>query len=604
MPASLFSKSVFVFLTLLIPALSMASAETARLNQWLDAQYEKELLLSPTSLTGMGRKELYDRIDDYSRRAEEDYKNWLSATGVELEKEIDYESLNVDGRVSYDFWMHRIREVESGFEFRDHNYVMTTWSEAHTAPVTFMVNDHAVDTEADMLAYITRISGWARALSQRMDRVEYAASRGIRPPRFSYEEVIEQSSLIIAGEPFSHTGKDSPLWADARGKIDALAKNGEIDSNRATELLAQAKKSLIDDWQPAYQRIISWHRKDIENTTEEAQGVHALPRGEAYYQYRLALNVESDMSFEEVHSLGLSEVSRIQAEMNAIMKKVGFQGSLQDFFNYVRTNERFYFSNNDSGREAYLDETRRHLNTIESALPQYFGRLPLAPFEVRRVEAYREQDGAAAFYREGTADGSRPGVYYLHLSDMKSMNRVDLETTAYHEGSPGHHMQGSIAMENKALPLFRRLEWSNGYGEGWALYSEYLAKEMGAFQDPYMDFGRLVNELWRALRLVVDSGLHGLGWSEKQAINYMLNNSSSPEPTVRSEVHRYLLSPGQASSYKAGMLRILSMRARAEAELGENFDIREFHDLILEGGSLPLPVLDRRIDFWIAKKSK
>ncbi|MEP5569433.1 MAG: DUF885 domain-containing protein [Halioglobus sp.] len=604
MPASLLLKSVFLFLTLLMSASCLASAETARLNQWLDTQYEKELLLSPTSLTGMGRKELYDRIDDYSRQAEEDYRDWLSATGVELKSQIDYESLTVDGKVSYDFWMHRIGEVESGFPFRDHDYVMTTWSEAHTAPVTFMINNHAVDSEADMVAYITRINGWARALGQLMDRVEYSAAQGIRPPRFSYYEVIEQSGLVIEGEPFSNTGGDSPLWADAREKIDVLARNGEIDSSGAIELRAQAKKSLMDDLLPAYQRIIRWHEKDIENTAEQAQGVHALPSGEAYYQYRLALNIESDMSFEDVHSLGLSEVARIKAEMNAIMKQVGFQDSLQDFFQFVRSNEQFYFSNNDSGREAYLDETRRYLARMESMLPQYFGRLPLAPFEVKRVEAYREQDGAAAFYREGTADGSRPGVYYLHLSDMKSMNRVDLETTAYHEGSPGHHMQGSIAMENAALPLFRRIEWSNGYGEGWALYSEYLAKEMGAFQDPYMDFGRLVNELWRALRLVVDSGLHGLGWSERQAIDYMLNNSSSPEPTVRSEVHRYLLSAGQASSYKAGMLRILSMRARAEAELGEEFDIREFHDLILEGGSLPLPVLDRRIDVWIANQSK
>lgn len=596
-------KGVFPLIALFVPMVCLANAETTRLNQWLDKQYGEELQRSPTTLTIMGHKDLYDRIDDYSRQAQEDYRHWISTTGVELENQFDYEALTVEGKISYDFWMYRIGEVESGFAFRDHDYVMTTWSEAHTIPVTFLVNQHAVDSEADMVAYIARIDGWARALGQMMDRVVYSAEKGIRPPRFSYDDVIAQSTLIITGIPFNQTGGDSTIWTDATEKINSLLQNGSIDSVRATELRSRVKDSLLNSFQPAYQRIISWHQQDVGNTAYQAQGAHALPTGKAYYAYRLALNTQSDMSAEEVHRLGLNEVARIKAEMANIMKRVGFQGSLQDFFNYVRTDKRFYYPNSEAGREAYLEETRSQLAKIETMLPQYFGRLPLAPLEVRRVEPYRERDGAAAFYREGTADGRRPGVYYLHLSDMKAMNIVDLETTAYHEGSPGHHMQGSIAMENEALPLFRRVEWSSGYGEGWALYAEYLAKEMGAYQDPYMDFGRLVNELWRALRLVVDTGLHSLGWTEDQSIEYMLKNSSSPMTTVRSEVQRYLLSPGQASSYKSGMLRIQAMRSKARQLLGEKFDIRDFHDLILEGGSVPLPVLERRIDAWITEKA-
>ncbi|MEH6586318.1 MAG: DUF885 domain-containing protein [Halioglobus sp.] len=611
MPVVTLIKTLLAFWVVLLSFACYASAttapasatETTRLKQWLDARYEEELQRKPTTLTRLGRKDLYSQIDNYSREGQEEYLRWMSATGTALSEQFEYLALSVEGKVSYDFWMYRVQEMESGFAFRDHKYVMTTWSEMHTVPVSFMVNAHVVESEDDMLAYIARIEGWGRALQQMMDRVEYSAAKGIRPPRFSYHDVIAQSRLVIEGTPFSKAATESSLWADAKHKINVLVQTGKIDSRRAVELEQNVKQALLEHFQPAYQRIIGWHEQDLKNTAEQAQGVHSLPNGKSYYEHQLVVNTQSSMTPDEVHSLGLIEVGRIQAEMNAIMKRVGFEDSLQEFFDYVREDERFYYPDTDAGREAYIEETRRQLNKMEALLPQYFGRLPLAPLEVRRVEPYRELDGAAAWYYEGTADGSRPGVYYLHLSDMKAMNRVDLETTAYHEGSPGHHMQGSIAMENDALPLFRRVEWSNAYGEGWALYSEYLAKEMGAFHDPYMDFGRLVNELWRALRLVVDSGLHALGWTEDQAIAYMLNNSSSPETTVRSEVQRYLLSPGQASSYKAGMLRIQAMRAKAEQQMGEQFDIRGFHDLILAGGSLPLPVLERRVDVWIAENS-
>ena len=605
MPVVTSIKTASAFLIVLFSFTCYASPEieTARLNQWLDARYEEELKREPTTLTRLGRKELYSQIDDYSRGAQEEYLRWISGTGTALAERFDYEELTVEGKVSYDFWMYRVQEIESGFAFRDHEYVMTTWSEMHTVPVAFMVNAHVVDSEDDMLAYIARIEGWGHALQQMMDRVEYSAKKGIRPPRFSYHDVIAQSRLVINGAPFSKAATESGLWADALEKIDALVQTRKIDASRAVALEQSVKQALLEHFQPAYQRIISWHEQDLKNTAEQAQGVHSLPNGKSYYEYQLAMNTQSSMTPEEVHSLGLSEVARIQAEMNAIMKRVGFEGSLQEFFDYVRDDERFYYPNTDAGREGYIEETRRQLGKMEALLPHYFGRLPEAPLEVRRIEPYRELDGAAAWYYEGTADGSRPGVYYLHLSDMNAMNRVDLETTAYHEGSPGHHMQGSIAMENDALPFFRRVVWSNAYGEGWALYSEFLAKEMGAFHDPYMDFGRLVNELWRALRLVVDSGLHAFDWTEEQAITYMLNNSSSPETTVRSEVQRYLLSPGQASSYKAGMLRIQAMRAKAEQQMGDQFDIRDFHDLILAGGSLPLPLLERRVDVWIAENS-
>lgn len=577
-------------------------AETDRLHQWLDLRYEEELGMSPTALTRLGRKDKYDQVDDFSREAEEDYFRWMADSGKALAAEFVYEKLSEEGQVSYDFWMYRVAGSAAGAPFMDHEYVMTTWSEAHTEPLNFMLNMHEVSSESDMTAYVARIAAWGRALQQLQDRVEFAAKKGIRPPRFSYESVIRQSRLIIEEMFFGPAEEANGLWGDAKQKIAALQASGAIDEAQSSRFLDDTRKALMGALVPAYQRILRWHEADIENADEQAQGVHALPDGEAYFEYRLARYTQSEMSPLEVHQLGLREVARILAEMDAIREQIGFEGDLQSFFTYVREDDRFYYSGDEAGRTKYINQTRDYLAFIDQKLPQYFGRLPKASMVVKRVEPYREVDGGAAFYSESTPDGSRPGVYYLHMSDMRAMNITDMETTAYHEGNPGHHMQGAIALENEDIPMFRRNVWYSAYGEGWALYSETLAKEMGAFEDPYMDLGRLINEQWRAMRLVVDSGLHAMQWTEQQAVDYFMENAPMPETTARAEIQRYLLSPGQASSYKAGMLRIQAMRAKAEKALGDKFDIRAFHDLYLAGGSVPLPVLEKRLDSWISEQ--
>ncbi|MEQ8516106.1 MAG: DUF885 family protein, partial [Chromatocurvus sp.] len=280
------------------------------------------------------------------------------------------------------------------------------------------------------------------------------------------------------------------------------------------------------------------------------------------------------------------------------LERVEFEGSLQAFFSYVRDDPRFYYPDTATGRQQYIADTETYLEEIEAELPEYFGLLPRTDLVVRRVEAFRERDGGAAHYARGTPDGNRPGIYYLHLSDMQSNNLTDLQTTAYHEGNPGHHMQISIAQENERMPRFRRNLWYSAYGEGWALYAEQVAAEMGLVTDPYNDFGRLTAEIFRAIRLVVDTGLHHLGWSEEEAVQYMLNNSALPEGKVRSEIRRYIAWPGQATAYKVGMLKILELRREAQAAMGEKFDIRGFHDAVLGGGSLPLHLLERRVQQW------
>jgi uncharacterized protein (DUF885 family) len=325
-----------------------------------------------------------------------------------------------------------------------------------------------------------------------------------------------------------------------------------------------------------------------------------LPDGAAFYEEMLESSTTTAMTADEIHDLGLREVARIRGEMDVIRERVAFDGDLEAFFAFVRNDPQFLYSNDDAGREAYLEAARVHIAAIEQKLPQYFGLLPKAGLVVKRVEAFREQPGAAQHYVQGTPDGARPGTYYVHLIDMRAMPKTSLEAIAYHEGLPGHHMQISIAQELRGLPLFRTQLFYTAYGEGWGLYSEALAKEMGGYTDPYADFGRLSGEMWRAIRLVVDTGLHSKRWTEEQAVDYFLANSPIAEGQIRSEVRRYFVVPGQATAYKVGMLKLQELRARAERELGPRFDVRGFHDTVLGGGALPLSILERRVDEWIA----
>ena len=289
--------------------------------------------------------------------------------------------------------------------------------------------------------------------------------------------------------------------------------------------------------------------------------------------------------------------------MIAVKDEFGFDGDLQEFFVFLRDtkdDERLYFPNTDEGRQGYIDEATKYINNIKEHLPEYFGLLPKADVIVKRVEPFREQDGAAQHYNAGTPDGSRPGVYYAHLSDMTAMPKRELEVIAYHEAIPGHHMQISIAQELEDIPQFRTQQFYNAYVEGWALYSEWLAKEMpGTYQDPLSEFGRLGSEIWRGIRLVVDTGLHSKGWTKQQAIDYFLANSAITEAQAKAEIERYITWPGQATGYKIGMIRIQELRADAEEELGEDFDIRGFHDAVLGGGGLPLDLLEKRVDQWV-----
>jgi len=576
-----------------------AASESERLKNWLDARYEEELRFSPLFETILGRKTDYDKIDDVSEAAGDAQLAWRRATVEELKRTFDYGQLAPEAKTSYDLWVYALERAEKTQPFRRRFYIFTQMDGPQTDLPQSLINYHRVDDAADMRAYVARIGGVARAIGQYVERAKLAAAEGVHAPRFADDFVLQQARALTTGAPFAGAG-DAPLWADAQAKIDALVKAGKIDAAAADELRGAARAALVDRFKPAYDALSAWVAEDRPRADEVATGVWKLPDGAAFYSERLAAETTTAMTADEIHELGLREVERIKGEMDAIRQRVGFTGSLREFFEFVRNDRRFYFPNTDEGRNAYLDETRAHLAAVKQKLPQFFGLLPKADLIVKRVEAFREQPGAAQFYEQGTPDGSRPGAYYVHLIDMNAMPKPELESIAYHEGLPGHHLQISIAQELTGLPTFRTQAPYTAYIEGWGLYAERLAKEMGRYEDPYSDFGRLGNELWRAIRLVVDTGLHAKGWTEEQAVQYFIANSPTAEAQIRSEIRRYIVLPGQATAYKIGMLKILELRARAQAALGPRFDIRRYHDTVLGGGALPLSILERRVDDWIA----
>jgi len=583
-----------------VASTNRVESESARLNQWFEDKYAEELAWSPITLTNLGSREKYDQIDDFSEKAADDFLRWQANTVAELKAGFDYGALGTDDRVSYDLWVYRYESALPLLPYRRLEYLFTQMNDPHAWLPNFLINQHLVESEQDMQAYIRRIGGIAHAIDQLLERARVAAGEGVRPPRFAYENVISVSRNLLDGAPFDTTkGKDTPLWSDASGKIAALLEANKIDQPRADKLLAETRLALLDKFLPAYTRLIYWFEKDLVNVDQNARGVSALPNGATYYELLLKNITNTGTSAEQIHQTGLREVARIRGEMERIKQQVGFTGTLEQFFATIRGDKRFLYPDTDEGRAAYLIDAEAFFDMIRARLPDYFGLLPRARLVVKRVESFREQDGAPQHYQAGTKDGSRPGIYYVHLSDMASMSKTEMEAIAYHEGIPGHHLQIAIARELENIPEFRTVGGSVSYTEGWALYAEYLSKEMGAYKDPYSDFGRLMTEIWRAVRMVVDTGIHAKGWTEQQAFNYFRKNSPKPDGQIRNEIQRYFSLPGQATSYKTGMLKILELRARAEAELGERFDIREFHDVVLGNGFVPLTILERLVDDWI-----
>jgi len=572
-------------------------AESDRLTAYLNAEFEEELAMSPQGLTQLGRKEQYDKLDDYSEADVQKQLEWRRQSVADMKAQFDPAKLGEDARTSWDMWESELQRSEMRAKWLRHGYIFG-YGGPHTDIPNFLISYHKVEAPSDMDAYIARLGELARAMDQLTERAKLAAADGVRAPKFAYERTIAEARNMITGAPFG-PGKDSPLWEDVLTKRGSLLASDRASSEQAATWEAAAKAALTEKVKPAYERLIAWLEEEMANAPSGKVGALTLPQGPEWYDVSLELLTTTKMTADEIHELGLREVARIHGEMDKIRIATGFKGDAKAFFEFMRSDPQFYLPNTDEGRAQYLAKADGYLKAMQAKLPDYFGRLPKAPLVVKRVEAFREFPGGAAHYFRPTPDGTQPGVFYAHLVDMSAVSVWALESLSYHEGVPGHHMQIAIQNELTDIPLFRTQYGYSSFSEGWGLYAEDLGKEMGFFTDPYNDFGRLSSELWRSVRLVVDTGLHSKGWTEEEAVDWALANSPRPESSVRSEVRRFLLWPGQATTYKIGMITIQKLRDEAKAALGDKFDLRSFHDTVIGGGSMPLPILEKRVRAWI-----
>ncbi len=578
------------------------AAESKKLNDYLNAEFEEELAMNPLMLTQMGRKEQYDQLGDFSEADALKQLEWRRESVAGMKAAVDPAKLNDDGKTSWAMWESELERSELRQAWLRHSYVFG-YGGPHTDLPNFLLTYHKVDEPADMDALISRIAKLGPAIDQATERAKLAVADGIRAPKFGYDRTLSEAKNVITGAPFG-AGADSVLWGDVKTKIAALKAAGKATPEQEKAWSEAASAALTTQVKPAYDRLIAWLESDIANAPSGKVGALTLPKGPEWYNASLEMQTTTKMTADEIHELGLSEVKRIHAEMEKIREQVGFKGDLKAFFEFMRTDKQFYLPNTDEGRAKYLATAQGYLDVMYKKLPEYFGRLPKAGLIVKRVEAFREVPGGAAHYYAPTPDGKQPGIFYAHLVDMSAVSLWALESLAYHEGVPGHHMQIAIQNELTDIPVFRTQYGYSAYAEGWGLYAEDLGKTMGMFTDPYNDFGRLNSELWRAVRLVLDTGVHAKGWTEEEAVAWAMANSARPESSIKSEVRRFLLWPGQATTYKIGMITIQKLRDEARTALGDTFDWKSFHDMVIGGGSMPLPILENRVRAWIADQKK
>lgn len=573
------------------------AAETAEFNAFLDREFKEELKFSPMMQTQLGMKTNYGRWDDFSSEKYTKELNRAKERLSYLNDSVEVAALSENAALSYKLYKQKMEEIVEDYKFRFYNYPVNQMFGVQAELPAFLINFHRIDSVPDAEAYISRLERIPAVMDDVIEGLKIRESNGIMPPQFVFEHVLNVSKNLIKGKPFERSTEENALLTDFRGKVEAL----EISPEKRSELMQEVQTALVDSVQPAYKDLITFLEDQRQRATSE-HGVWKFPKGEEFYKEALEKYTTTDLTAEQIHQFGLSEVARIHKEMQKIMEEVGFEGSLQDFFEFMRTDEQFYYENTREGREKYLAEATATIETMKGELDELFLTRPEANIKVKAVEPFREKSAGKAFYTPPALDGSRPGIYYANLYDMEAMPTYQLEALAYHEGIPGHHMQIGIAQELDSLPMFRKLGYYPAYVEGWGLYSEKLPKEIGYYKDPYSDFGRLAMELWRAIRLVVDTGIHAKEWTREEAIEYYTTNSPNAESDAIKMVERHIVMPGQATAYKIGMNKILELREYAKKELDEDFDIRKFHDVVLTHGPLPLNVLEELVYEWVEEE--
>lgn len=579
------------------PAATADVDQNAEIKAFFEEYDAQQLARSPLGKSYRGIKDSdYGKWDDGSDAAEARYYDAERSALKEMRARFNPTKLNSENQLSFRLFEKRAARSEAAFKYNDYGYVFDQMNGAQSQIPAFLINIHRVDTKSDARAYVNRLYGIGPAMNQAIGQAKTRAAKGIMPPKWVFPYVISDARNVISGAPFGD-GPDAPLYADFKGKVAKL-KISQIEKDL---LIAGAAQALNASVKPAYEALIA-EMTAQEKVAGTDDGVWRFPDGAGYYAERLSNYTTTNMTPDQIHNLGLAQVARIHKEMRVVQKKMGVKGNLQAFFKYMRTEPKFYAPETAEGRALYLSETQKAQDAVTPLLPKWFGVLPKAPLVVKPVEAFREKSAGKAFYQRPSPDGSRPGTYYANLYTMADMPLTEVEALFYHEGLPGHHLQLAIQTELKDVPAFRQFGGVTAYSEGWGLYSEKLAKDMGLYTDPARDFGRLQLELHRAIRLVVDSGLHHKRWSREQAIKYVEDNSADAPGGIVKAIERYIIYPGQATAYMVGRLKISELRDKAQKALGKKFDIRGFHDTVLKSGPVPLDVLEEQVDAWIASR--
>ena len=565
------------------------SAEQQRLEAFFAATWEEDLARAPASASYLGIKDQQDQWNDVSEAFQLESLE-ITRQRLAFIEGIDTAELSPERQLSYRLYRLDLERTLVGAPYRHHRYIIHQYRGPHTSPISLLVNVHTIDSVQDASDYIARLNNLPQYFDGVIEQIQIRMEKGLYLVDWMIPKIAESAGNVLAGVPFDDTDTASVIWDDFTAKLDALAVEPAVKEG----LLKAARDALLSSVKPAYERLIAVVQSQQEVAPAD-DGVWRFPEGDAFYANLLRAFTTTDLTPEEIHQAGLANVERLHREMRAVMAELGEQGDLADFLSRVRNDASLRFDNSDEGRAAYLDAARGAINEMAQRLPDYFGLLPASDLVVKPVEAYRERSAGKAFYQSPPPDGSRPGIYYANLYDMDAMPITDLEALAFHEGLPGHHLQLSISAELEGVPDFQRHTRFTAFTEGWGLYSEFLAREMGFYQNPYSNFGRLAMELWRAARLVVDTGLHYKQWTREQAVAYLIANTPNSEYDCQRAIERYIAMPGQATAYMIGKLRIVELRDMAQEVLGEQFDIRAFHDTLLGSGAVPLDQLEASV---------
>ena len=575
--------------------------QDAALAAFFDAFDSRQLALSPEGKTFRGIRDAdYGKWTDDSDAAELARYQLGQDALAEMKRSFDPAKLSGQSKLSYRLFEYQMNRQAKAWPLRHFRYSFDQMNGVQSGIPSFLINLHRVGSKAEAEAYVSRLNGIGTVLDQAIANAQDSEKKGVIPPRWTFPYVLSDIANITRGAPFDD-GPDSALYADFKAKVGAL----DIPQAEKDALIAAARTALVQVVKPAYARTAAFLSAQ-QARAPEGDGIWRFPDGDKYYAERLGFYTTTDLTPAQVHDLGLRQVARIHSEMDAIRRQVGFQGDLKAFFQHMRTRPENYFPNTAEGRAQYLSETDKAIKAMTAKLPDYFSpaATPRAPLTVKAVEPFREKSAGKAFYNRPAPDGSRPGIYYVNLYDMADMPNTEVEALAFHEGVPGHHLDGAVTSQLKDLPPFRRFGGFTAWSEGWGLYAEKLSKDMGFYTDPYRDFGRLQLELHRAIRLVVDTGLHDKKWTREQAIQYVLDNSADAPGGVVKAIERYAVFPGQATAYMIGRLKISELRDKAQKELGPKFSYADFHDAVLLSGAVPMEVLEENVNAYIAARKR